>query len=83
MVWSTFFYQCIPGDVRACRDGLEHFFSTFVHLTERGGEDLSNLGNAHIQPTHFKRRLPLGLSVSRMIYVDEDSTSLRLVGFTY
>ena len=37
---------------------LEHFFSTFVHLTERGGEDLSNLGNAHIEPTHFKKGLP-------------------------
>ena len=21
-----FFYQCMPGDVRACQDGLEHFF---------------------------------------------------------
>ena len=56
MVWSTFFYQCIPGDVRACQDGLEHFFSTFVHLTERGGED--DLGNAHIEPSHFKKGLP-------------------------
>jgi len=63
-----FFYQCIPGDVRAYQDGLDSkksvpnwntFFSTFVHLTERGGEDLSNLGNAHIEPTnHFKKGLP-------------------------
>ena len=52
-----FFYQCIPGDVRACQGGLEHFFSTFVHLTERGGED--DFGNAHIEPSHFKKGLPL------------------------
>ena len=53
-----FFCINLPGGVRACQDGLEHFFSTFVHLTERGGEDLSDLGNAHIEPTHFKKGLP-------------------------
>ena len=45
----------MPGDVRACQDGLEHFFSTFVRLTEGGV--LSDLGNGHIDPTHFKKGL--------------------------
>ena len=29
MVWGTFF-PSLPGDVRACQDGLWHFFSTFA-----------------------------------------------------
>ena len=37
MVCSTFFYQCMPGDVRACQDGLQNFFSTFDRLTEGVG----------------------------------------------
>ena len=51
MVRPTFF-PCLPGGVRACQDGLEYFFSIFAHLTEgRGGY----LGNAHIEPTNFKK----------------------------
>ena len=34
-VWNTFFPR-LPGGVRACQDGLGHFFSTFARLTEGG-----------------------------------------------
>ena len=57
MVCSTFFYQCMPGDVRACQDGLEHLFHV-CPFDREGGGDLSNLGNAHIELTHFKKGLP-------------------------
>ena len=40
MVLGTFFPQ-LPRGVRACQDGMGHFFSTFARLTEgpseRGG----------------------------------------------
>ena len=36
MVWGTFF-STLPGGVRACQDGLGHFFPTFARLTEGGG----------------------------------------------
>ena len=48
----------MPGDVRACQDGLEHFFFHVCTFDREGGEDLSDLGNAHIEPTHFKKGLP-------------------------
>ena len=48
------FFPTLPGGVGACQDGLEHFFSTFVRLTEGAGF-LSDLGNDHIDPTHFKK----------------------------
>ena len=50
-----FFCINLPGGERACQDGLEHFFSSFVRLT--GGGVLSDLGNGHIDPTHFKKGL--------------------------
>ena len=52
MVRPTFSPR-LPGGVKACQDGLEYFFfSIFAHLTEgRGGY----LGNAHIEPTNFKK----------------------------
>ena len=37
MVSGTFFLSTLPGGVRACQDGLGHFFSTFACFTERGG----------------------------------------------
>ena len=37
MVLGTFF-PGLPGDVRACQDGLGHFFSTFASLTELGSK---------------------------------------------
>ena len=36
MVLGTFFPQ-LPRGVRACQDGMGHFFSTFARLTEGGG----------------------------------------------
>ena len=38
LAWfEALFFQCLPRGVRACQDGLGHFFSTFACLTERGG----------------------------------------------
>ena len=37
-------------------------WNTFFHVCpfdREGGGDLSDLGNAHIEPTHFKKGLPL------------------------
>ena len=51
------FFPHLPGGVRACQDGLWHFFFTFARFTEGGG--WSYLGNAHIEQTHFKMGLPL------------------------
>ena len=56
MVWSTFFYQCMPGDVRACQDGLEHFFSTFARFIEGGG---GGSKADHIEPMHLKKGFSL------------------------
>ena len=46
---------------RRCK-GLSRWFGTlFFHVCtfdREGGEDLSDLGNAHIEPTHFKKGLP-------------------------
>ena len=46
---------------RGCK-GLPGWFGTlFFHVCtfdREGGEDLSDLGNAHIEPTHFKKGLP-------------------------
>ena len=56
MVWSTFCPH-LPGGVKACQDGLQHFFPTFARLTEgRGGV---YLGSAHLESTHFIKGLPL------------------------
>ena len=44
------FISTLPGGVRACQDGLGHFFSTFARLTEEeGGGGLKLFG----QSQHF------------------------------
>ena len=55
MVWGPFF-PTLPGGVRACHDGLGHFFSP--RLTEGEGGSKA-MPNAHIKPTRFKKGLPL------------------------
>ena len=50
-----------PKFAQGCK-GLPGWFGTFFfHIftfDREGGGDLSDLGNAHIEPTHFKKELP-------------------------
>ena len=55
MIWSIFSHKFAGG----CK-GLPGWFGTlFFHVCpfDRGGV-LSDLGNGHIDPTHFKKGLP-------------------------
>ena len=60
MVWGTSF----PTFAQWCKGLPQWFgalpFSTFARFTEGGGGKLlfGYLGNAHIEPTHFKKGLP-------------------------
>ena len=46
------------GVVKACQDGLGHFFFHVFPFDRGGGSKASYLGNAHIEPTQFKKGLP-------------------------
>ena len=51
MVWSTFCPH-LPGGVKACQDGLQHFFPTFARLTEGRGGDLFGQCPSRINTFH-------------------------------
>ena len=50
---NPYFDQVSERCNRACQDGLEPFFH--VCPFDRGGGVLSDLGNGHIDQTHFKK----------------------------
>ena len=51
--FGAFFCINLLGGVKACQDGLEHFFSTFVRLTEGGG--LERFGQWPYRPNTFQK----------------------------
>ena len=59
MVWGTFF-PCLPVGVRACQDGLGHFFPTFARLTERRGS-LKLFGQGPCRTNTFQKEASLKL----------------------
>ena len=56
--FGDLFFPRLPGGVRACQDGLGHFFPR-LPVWQRGWGVKSYLGNFHIELTHFKKGLPL------------------------
>ena len=77
MVWGTFF-PCCPGVYGLAR----MVFSTFAHLTAISFISIY-LGNAHTEPTHFKRGFPKTGSNELIDQLLAEKKALILAGDEY
>ena len=52
--FGALFFPGLPGGVRACQDGLRHFFSTFACLIE-GGRGSKAIGQCPYRTNTFQK----------------------------